>query len=174
MMEQLEVEKVFIEKLSGKNANRPELHAMLEFVREGDELIVESISRLARNVKDLLEIIEKLNEKGVKFVSRKENIDTSTPAGKFMLTVLGAMAELEREYIVDRLSEGIESARRRGVKLGRPSITYPENWESVYQQWQEGRIKAVQAMSLLGLKKTKFYQLVKAFERVAERNHEEL
>ena len=94
--------KVYIDRMSGKNTNRPELNKMLNFVREGDVVIVESISRFARNTKDLLELVEKLTAKQVEFISKKEAIDTTTPTGKFMLTVFGAVAELEREYILTK------------------------------------------------------------------------
>ena len=100
LMKSLGVDEIYIDRMSGKNANRPELQKMMEYVRKGDTVIVESISRFARNTRDLLELVEKLTAKGVEFVSRKEAIDTTTPTGKFMLTVFGAVAELEREYIV--------------------------------------------------------------------------
>ena len=96
------VERLFVDKASGKNMERPQLKEMLGFVRKGDVLIVESISRLARNTRDLLTIIEELNNKEVGFISLKENIDTNTPSGKFMLTVFGAISELERSYILQR------------------------------------------------------------------------
>ena len=102
IMEQLGVEKVFIDKMSGKNTDRPQLKEMLAFVREGDTLVIESFSRLARSTKDLLEIVEELEKKNVKFVSQKENIDTSTPNGKFMLTLFAALAQLERETLLAR------------------------------------------------------------------------
>ena len=90
MMEEQKVEKIFIDKASGKNVNRKDFKAMMTFVRAGDTVIVESISRIARNTSDLLAIISSLTEKGVEFVSLKENIDTTTPHGRFMLTVFGA------------------------------------------------------------------------------------
>ena len=101
-MQELGVEEIFIDRMSGKNTDRPELKRMMEYVRQGDTVIVESISRFARNTKDLLNLIEQLNQKHVEFISKKETIDTSTPTGKFMLTVFGAVAELEREYILQR------------------------------------------------------------------------
>ena len=94
LMAELGVEKIYIEKASGKNADRPELKAMMDFVRDGDIVIVESISRFARSTRDLLNLVEELTKKGVQFVSQKESIDTQTPQGKFMLTVFGAMSEL--------------------------------------------------------------------------------
>ena len=92
LMKELGAEQVFIDRMSGKNTDRPELKRMMSFVREGDTVIVESISRFARNTKDLLELVEQLTKKRVEFVSKKEAIDTSTPTGKFMLTVFGAVA----------------------------------------------------------------------------------
>ena len=102
MMEQLGVEELYIDKASGKNTDRPELKKMIAYVRRGDTVIVESISRFARNTRDLLNLMEQLSAKEVEFVSKKEAIDTTTPTGKFMLTVFGAVAELEREYILQR------------------------------------------------------------------------
>ena len=97
LMKELDVERVYTDKVSGKKKDRPGMDEMMNFVREGDVVIVESISRFARSVKDLLDLVEKLQEKKVEFVSKKESIDTTTPQGRFMLTVFGAMAELERE-----------------------------------------------------------------------------
>ena len=122
LMSELGVEKVFIDKASGKNTQRLELQKLLSFVRKGDKVVVESISRFARNTKDLLNLIEILTEKEVEFVSKKENIDTSTPTGKFMLTVFGAVAELEIQYILQRQKEGIAIAKQKGKYNGRKRI----------------------------------------------------
>lgn len=122
LMQELGVEQVYIDRMSGKNTERPELQRMLNYVREGDTVIVESISRFARNTRDLLELIDYLNRKNVEFVSKKESIDTSTPTGKFMLTIFGAVAELEREYILQRQREGIEIAKANGIYKGRKPI----------------------------------------------------
>ena len=126
LMESLGVDEVYIDRMSGKNTNRPELQKMMEYVRKGDTVIVESISRFARNTRDLLELVEQLTAKGVEFVSRKEAIDTTTPTGKFMLTVFGAVAELEREYILQRQREGIAIAKEQGKYKGRRPIEAPE------------------------------------------------
>ena len=117
LMQELGVDQVFIDRMSGKNTDRPELKKMVNFVRAGDMVIVESISRFARNTRDLLELIEQLTAKGVEFVSKKEAIDTTTPSGKFMLTIFGAVAELEREYILQRQREGIAIAKAQGIYL---------------------------------------------------------
>lgn len=160
IMEDLVVDQVYIDKMSGKNADRPELNRMMTFVREGDTVIVESISRFARNTRDLLELIDQLTKKGVEFVSKKEAIDTTTPTGKFMLTIFGAVAELEREYILQRQREGIEIAKATGVYKGRKPIRHPE-FDSVVRQWKAGEMTAVEAMRQLDMKPRTFYRKVK-------------
>lgn len=109
-----QVDRIFSEKLSGANTDRPQLRAMLDYVREGDTLYIESISRLGRSTKDLLNIIDTLTDKGVTLISHKEKIDTDTPAGKFMLTVFAALSQLEREQLKQRQREGIEIAKAQG------------------------------------------------------------
>ena len=126
MLSELGVDEIYIDKASGKNTQRPELQKMMDYVRQGDTVVVESISRFARNTRDLLELVEQLTSKNVEFISKKEAIDTSTPTGKFMLTVFGAVAELEREYILQRQREGIEIAKAQGVYTGRKPIERPE------------------------------------------------
>ena len=88
----IDAKHIYTDKASGKNTDRPAFHKMMNYVREGDTVVVESISRIARNTRDLLGIVEQLTAKGVEFVSIKESIDTTTPQGKFMLTVFGALA----------------------------------------------------------------------------------
>ena len=160
LMKDLGVEQVFIDRMSGKNIDRPELKRMMNFVREGDVVIVESISRFARNTKDLLELVEQLTVKQVEFVSKKEAIDTTTPTGRFMLTVFGAVAELEREYILQRQKEGIAIAKEKGVYKGRKPIECPKLAE-VVSIWRNGEITAVEAMKRLNMKPSTFYRKVK-------------
>lgn len=148
LMQELGVDEVYIDRLSGKNTDRPELKKMMDYVRKGDTVIVESISRFARNTRDLLVLIEKLTEKGVEFVSRKEAIDTTTPTEKFMLTVFGAVAELEREYILQRQREGIAIAKAQGKYAGRKPIER-SNFDAVEKLWRAGTISAAEAMRRL-------------------------
>ena len=148
LMESLGVDEVYIDRMSGKSTNRPELQKMMEYVRRGDTVIVESISRFARNTRDLLDLVEKLSEKGVEFVSKKEAIDTTTPTGKFMLTVFGAVAELEREYILQRQQEGIAIAKAEGKYRGRKPIER-SNFDAVEKLWRAGTISAAEAMRRL-------------------------
>lgn len=125
-----QVDRIFSEKLSGANTDRPQLRAMLDYVREGDTLYIESISRLGRSTKDLLNIIDTLTDKGVTLISHKEKIDTDTPAGKFMLTVFAALSQLEREQLKQRQREGIEIAKAQGKYTGE-SLSPPTGRGSV-------------------------------------------
>ena len=160
LMEALGVDEVYIDRMSGKNTNRPELQKMMEYVRKGDTVIVESISRFARNTRDLLELVEQLTVKGVEFVSKKEAIDTTTPTGKFMLTVFGAVAELEREYILQRQREGIAIAKEQGKYKGRKPVVSPE-FKQVIAKWRSGAITAAEAMRMLHMSKSTFYRRIK-------------
>jgi DNA invertase Pin-like site-specific DNA recombinase len=159
-------ENVYIEKASGKNIkDRPVLNNLMSHIKSGDKLIVDSISRFARNTKDLLELVDQLNNKGVIFVSIKELIDTTTPTGMFMLTIFGAVAQLERDYLKDRQAEGIAVAKEKGdVYKGRKAIEYPKQWDKYYKMMNEGHIKGVDVMKILELKKTTFYKLIKQYE----------
>lgn len=122
-LEKYNIEKWFIEKISGKDANRPKLQEMLDFVREGDVIYVHDLSRMARSTFDLLKISKLLQEKGANLVSNKESVDTTTPAGKLMFTMVGAIAEFERDVILERQREGIAWPKKRentkAVKLKR-------------------------------------------------------
>jgi len=166
LMQELGVEKIFIDRVSGKSLkDREELANLLAFVRIGDTVIVESISRLARNTRDLLSIVEVLDSKGVEFVSKKEAIDTKTTSGRFMLTVFAAIAELEREYILQRQKEGIAIAKMNGKYKGRKPVAVDmSQFETVYRKWKSGQCTAVNCMTELGLKPSTFYRRVKEFE----------
>lgn len=162
MMKEQKVEKIFIDKASGKNTDRVAFQEMMAFVRTGDMVIVESISRIARNTRNLLSIVSELTAKEVEFISLKENIDTTTPQGRFMLTVFGALAELERESILERQREGIAIAKEKGKYKGRKPITVAEEeFKAVCTQWRKGEITATAAMQKLGLKPNTFYRRVK-------------
>jgi len=160
IMENRGVEKIYAEKLSGKNTNRPQLKAMLSFVREGDTIFVESISRLARSTKDLLNLLGELAARKVDFISDKEKIDTTTPQGRFMLTVFAALSELERETLLQRQKEGIAVAKEKGVEFGRPKLELPENWDEVVGDWRQGRMMTKDAIDRLGMTRSSFYKQV--------------
>lgn len=160
----IKLDKTYEEHISGKNADRPELKKMLEYVREGDVLYVESISRLARSSIDFFNIIQKLDEKGVAVHSLKESFDTSTPQGKFTLTIFAALAELERETIRERQREGIDLCLQEGRAYGRPKKQFSRTFAGNYADWKAGKIKAVEFMRLEGLKSSTFYRMVKEYE----------
>jgi len=153
-------DKVYIEKASGKNTERPQLQAMLDYVREGDIVEVESYSRIARNTQDLLSIVEMLEKKGVTFVSQKERIDTSTPQGRLMLTIFAGLAQFERECLLERQAEGIAIAKAQG-RMGRPCVVPSTNFTQVVAEWQSGKITAVEAMRRTGMSKATFYRKIK-------------
>ena len=159
-MELYNIEKFFTEKVSAKNTDRAQLKALIDFVREGDEVYIESFSRLARDTRDLLNLIEELQRKGVAVKSLKENLDTSTPTGKLMLTMIGAISTFEREITLERQREGIAIAKQAGKYKGRKEVVKPAVWDEVMAQYNTRKITAVKAMELLGLKKTTFYKLL--------------
>jgi DNA invertase Pin-like site-specific DNA recombinase len=158
------VHRIYNEKASAKDANRPQLKAMIDFAREGDTIYIKDFSRLARSTKDLLEIVETLDKKGVKLVSIKENLDTSTATGKLMLTMISAIYQFERENLLERQREGIAIAKEQGKFKGRKPVERPANWDNVYRQWKHREINAKQAMKELNLKTNTFYKLLKEFE----------
>lgn len=133
-MQRYNIEKWFIEKVSGKDTNRPKLKEMLDFAREGDTIHIHDFSRLARSTKDLLDIVELLNSKGITLISNKENIDSSTPTGKLMLTMIGAINEFERTNLLERQKEGIAIAKREGKYKGRKAVSIPD-FDKHYQRY---------------------------------------
>ena len=147
-----DIDKWFIEKVSGKNTKRSQLQMMLDYVREGDTIYIHDLSRLARSTKDLLEIVEKLQIKGVELVSNKENIDTSTPTGKLMLTMIGAIAEFERANLLERQREGIEIAKNAGKYKGRKPVNVDKDtFEKLYEQYRNREINKVKYAEQLGI-----------------------
>lgn len=156
------IKKVFIDKLSGKDTNRPQLRAMLDYVREGDVVVVSDFSRLARSTKDMLLIVQELTDKGVGLISLKEQVDTDTPQGRFMLTVFAALAELERETILQRQREGIAIAKKQGKYKGRKPTPFDEaKFRAECMKWRNGEQSAITTMKKLDMKRNRFYQIVK-------------
>ena len=158
----IEKEYIYIDKQSGKNAERKQLKEMIKFARKGDTVYCDSISRIARNTKDLLNIIEELNEKQVDFVSLKENIDTKTPQGKFMLTIFGACAELERECILQNQKQGILVAKEQGRYKGRqPKAINEEKFLRLCREWRNKERTAVSIQREFDITAQTFYRWVK-------------
>ncbi|MBD8963920.1 recombinase family protein [bacterium] len=167
VLKKYNIDKPFEEKVSGKNIDRPQLKEMLDYVREGDTIYVKDFSRLARSTKDLLWIIDELNKKNVKLVSHKEQFDTSSPSGKLMVTMFGAIYEFERANLLERQKDGIAIAKKEGKYKGRKKISKPANWQEVYNEWKTRKITAKKACEMLNLKPNTFYNFVKAEREVA-------
>jgi len=170
-LEKHNIDKWFIEKVSAKDTNRPQLQLMMDFAREGDCIYIHDFSRLARSTKDLLSIVEELQKNKVQLVSNKENLDTSTPTGKLMLTMIAAINQFERENLLERQREGIAIAKSKGLYKGRKTIARPDNWDDVIELWRQRKITAREAMKRLKLKATTFYKLLK--EEKENSNEEE-
>ena len=164
-MNNYQVDRIFSEKLSGANTDRPQLKAMLDYVREGDTLCIESISRLGRSTKDLLNIIDTLTTKGVTLISHKESIDTDTPTGKFMLTVFAALSQLEREQLKLRQREGIEIAKAQGKYTGRKPIEIDwDKFGKLYTDWKSKSITGRDFMRRMNLSVNTFYRRLHEYE----------
>ena len=156
-------ENIFQEKASGKDTERPELQRMFEYIRPGDTIVVESISRLARSAKDLLNMLDMFRDRGIEFVSLKECLDTSTPAGRMIFTVFAAVSELERAQIRQRQREGIKVAKALGKYKGRPKKQY-DVFEKWYQKVKNKDISVTRACKALGISRATWYSYVREWE----------
>lgn len=165
-MKRYDIEKWFIEKVSGKDTNRPKLQELLNFAREGDTIHIHDFSRLARSTKDLLDIVEQLNIKGVHLVSNKENIDSSTPTGKLMLTMIGAINEFERTNLLERQREGIAIAKRDGKYKGGKAKTIADFAEH-YSRYITRQITKSALARQLGVSRPTLDRLIAEHEQKA-------
>lgn len=145
---------------------------MMALVREGDLIIVNSFSRLSRSTSDLLKIVEELNTKGVEFQSIKEKLDTTTATGKMQLTILLALAQYEREIMLERQEEGIRIAREKGVKFGRPTIDIPNSFNELVQRVEAKKITSTEAIKISGLSKSSYYRHIKQIKESERINNE--
>lgn len=157
------IDKWFTEKVSAKDINRPKLKEMLEFAREGDTIYIHDFSRLARSTKDLLDITEQLTEKNVHLVSSKESIDTSTPQGKLMLTMIGAIYEFERANLLERQREGIALAKRHGVYKGRKAVEIPD-FEKHYKRYMNRELSKSALAAELSISRPTLDKLIKEYQ----------
>lgn len=161
-LDQYCIDKWYTESVSGKDKNRPKLQEMLEYIREGDTLYIHDLSRLARSTKDLLEIIELLQKKGVKLVSNKEKIDTSSANGKLMITMIAAINEFERENLLERQREGIAVAKRAGkYKGGQVKKIDDKVFRRLYEKYMNREITKVQFAKELHISRPTLDKLLK-------------
>lgn len=157
MLKKYGVDSIYNEKMTGTKRERPELNKMLERMTSGDTVVIESLSRLGRSTKDLIELTELFQQKGVNLVSLKEAIDTNTPTGKLLFTLMSAIAQFERDVIADRTKEGLKAARTRGQLGGRP----PVNKEAIKQAlklYHTKQYSLKEIENLTGVKKNTLYR----------------
>jgi DNA invertase Pin-like site-specific DNA recombinase len=152
-------DELLTEKYTGTKAIRPELNRLKDKVREGDTVVVESWSRLGRSMKDLIELVEWFMNHGVKLVSIKENFDTSTPQGRLMMKVFQSFAEFERDLIVQRVNEGLKSARARGRVGGRPRKNQ-RAVETALKLYRSGEHSISEICRLSGVSQTTLYRYI--------------
>ena len=153
---------IYNEKMTGTKRDRPELMKLLDRITEGDTVVIESLSRLGRSTKDLIELVELFEQKGVHLVSLKESIDTSTSTGKLLFTLMSAIAQFERDVIADRTREGLKSARARGRTGGRPR-TDSESVKKAIKLYNTGQYTIREIEELTGVKKATLYRNLIAF-----------
>lgn len=167
--EPYKIDKIYTDKTSGKNLDRPELNKLMLELKNGDHIYVESISRLGRNVDDLRKITEYFKSKGVVVHFLKEGFDTEGNMYKFLLTILGAVSEMERELIVERIKEGMIKAAihgtKSGNKIGRPRRKLPAKFKKYYVQWKNKKITAVEFAKLLEMSRSTLYRYIKFYEQ---------
>lgn len=163
LMNSIPVDKIFQDKASGKNMDRPGMDELLKFIGPGDEIHVESFSQLSRSTKELLNIVEDLTNKGIFLVSHKEKFDTLTPSGKLMLTVFAAISQFEREIILERKKERIAVEKKKGVYKGKSRTPDTPELIIAMKGWVAGELKAADAIRISGLKKRQFYQRYKEY-----------
>lgn len=163
LREKAGVEKIFFDKLSGKDKNRPQLKNMVDFAREGDTVYVSEFSRLARSTKDLLDIVQQLKDKKVQVISLKENFDTSTPAGELAMTMFAAIATFERRIMLERQREGIALAKEKGKYKGRKEVKRPANWPELVEKYKCREIPTVsELVRICGCSRPTVYKWLKS------------
>jgi DNA invertase Pin-like site-specific DNA recombinase len=161
MLQKYGVDFIYNEKMTGTKRNRPELEKLLERLTEGDTVVVESLSRLGRSTKDLIWLMETFNSKGVNLVSLKESIDTTTSTGKLLFTLMSAIAQFERDVIADRTREGLNSARTRGRKGGRPR-TDSEKLRKAIKLYNTQQYSLAEIEDMTGVKRSTLYRGIRS------------
>ena len=161
MLQKYGVDFIYNEKMTGTKRNRPELEKLLERLTEGDTVVVESLSRLGRSTKDLIWLMETFNSKGVNLGSLKESIDTTTSTGKLLFTLMSAIAQFERDVIADRTREGLNSARARGRKGGRPR-TDSEKLRKAIKLYNTQQYSLAEIEDMTGVKRSTLYRGIRS------------
>uniref|UniRef100_UPI00402AA54B recombinase family protein n=1 Tax=Bacillus sp. DX2.2 TaxID=3073452 RepID=UPI00402AA54B len=170
MLQNYNCTEILTEKMTGTKSDRPELIRLKDKIRPGDTLVVESFSRLGRSTKDLIELVDFFENKGVKLISIKEQFDTNTPQGKLMLTVFQAFSQFERDLIAQRTQEGLVSARARGRVGGRPRVkdTYIQKALNLYKSEQ---YSIQEIVNMTGISQATLYRYIRENKQV-QKNEE--
>lgn len=150
-------ELIFLERVSGTSKNKPELQRLLSELQDGDELVCVSIDRLGRSTQQVLSLVNKLEEMGVGLTSLKEGFQANTPQGRFFLTIVAAFSELEVEMCRSRVNDGLEAARRRGKKLGRPR----RDMDTAIKMWQSKDYSITEICEVVGCSRQTLYNAIK-------------
>lgn len=164
-LKEYNIDKWFKEKISAKDTKRPQLKAMLEYVRAGDKVYIKDFSRLARSTKDLLSLIEYLEEKEVELISLNENLQTGTATGKMLVTLIAAINEFERNNLLERQREGIEIAKKKGVYKGKKKKDINKRkFEDLYQDMKKGYITKKEMAEKLDISRSTLYRRLREYE----------
>lgn len=162
-LQSCEIDKWFIDKVSGKDANRPQLQKLLDYICKDDTVYVVEFSRLGRSTSDLLSIVQQIQEAGATFVSLKEKFDTKTPAGKLQMIMMAAIAEFEHAMILERQREGIAIAKRQGKYKGRKQISIP-NIGDYYEQYMTKKSNKTEIAKELHISRNTLDRLFKEYK----------
>ena len=154
------VDRLFCEKISGAKKSRPELDRMLSLLEQGDSVVIESLSRLGRSVKNLSELMELFNEKGIRLISLKESLDTSSATGRLLFTIISSLAAFKRETLIERTNEGLVAARARGRLGGRPK-TNAAALKKATSLYNTGQYTLAEVTALTGVSKSTLYRALK-------------
>ena len=154
------IDRLFCEKISGAKKSRPELDKMLAVLESGDSVVIESLSRLGRSVKNLSELMESFNEKGIRLISLKESVDTTSATGRLLFTIISSLAAFERETLIERTNEGLASARARGKLGGRPK-TNEAALKKAVALYRTGEYSLADIQELTGVSKSTLYRALK-------------
>lgn len=171
----IKIDREYCDKLTGKKSDRPSLNKLRLDVQPGDHIYVESISRLGRNVDDLRQLVQEFKDRGVvvHFIKEGFSANGDSNMGTFLLTVLGAVAEMERELTVERVREGVRKAQKYGTKsgkpIGRPTRQLPANFKKYYARWKNDEITGVEFARLLNMSRPTLYRYIKQYEDMQTR-----
>ena len=154
------VDRLFCEKISGAKKSRPELDRMLSLLERGDSVVIESLSRLGRSVKNLSELMEMFNEKGIRLISLKESIDTTSATGRLLFTIISSLAAVERETLIERTNEGLAAARARGKLGGRPKMD-EDKLKKAVALYRTGQYSLADIQTMTGVSKSTLYRALK-------------